>query len=93
MWRASAASTVWEKVFEKTVGIKTIKPSNPLLITPTGIAMSCEPFLPSKADLLKIRFRPKSLNLIFNFLRFSQYSSKERLFFGVFLALSGNQTF
>lgn len=38
-----------EKVFEKTVGIKTIKPSNPLLITPTGIAMSCEPFLPSKA--------------------------------------------
>lgn len=36
-----------EKVFEKTLGIKTIKPSNPLLITPTGIAMSCEPFTPT----------------------------------------------
>ena len=36
-----------EKVFQKTVGITTIKPSNPLLITPTGIAMSCEPFIPT----------------------------------------------
>lgn len=35
-----------EKIFEKTVGIKTIKPAHPLLITPTGIAMSCEAFLP-----------------------------------------------
>ena len=35
-----------EKIFEKTVGIKTIKPANPLFITPTGIAMSCEPFIP-----------------------------------------------
>lgn len=35
-----------EKIFEKTVGVKTIKPSYPLLITPTGIAMSCEAFLP-----------------------------------------------
>lgn len=35
-----------EKIFEKTVGVKTIKPANPLFITPTGIAMSCEPFIP-----------------------------------------------
>lgn len=48
MWRYLSPPR-YGKVFEKTVGIKTIKPSNPLLITPTGIAMSCEPFMPSKA--------------------------------------------
>lgn len=37
-----------EQIFEKTVGVKTIKPANPLLITPTGIAMSCEAFIPEK---------------------------------------------
>ncbi|MEG0712982.1 MAG: ethanolamine utilization protein EutJ [Niameybacter sp.] len=37
-----------ETIFEKTVGIRTVKPSNPLLITPTGIAMSCEAFTPEK---------------------------------------------
>lgn len=31
-----------EKVFEKETGIKTIKPQNPFLITPAGIAMNCE---------------------------------------------------
>ena len=30
-----------EKVFEKETGIKTIKPANPFLVTPTGIAMNC----------------------------------------------------
>jgi ethanolamine utilization protein EutJ len=30
-----------EKVFEKETGIKTIKPVNPFLVTPTGIAMNC----------------------------------------------------
>lgn len=36
-----------EKIFEKTTGIKTVRPSSPLLITPTGIAMSCDPFIPT----------------------------------------------
>ena len=31
-----------EKVFEKETGIKTIKPHNPFLVTPAGIAMNCE---------------------------------------------------
>ena len=31
-----------EGVFEKETGIKTIKPQNPFLVTPTGIAMNCE---------------------------------------------------
>jgi ethanolamine utilization EutJ-like protein len=30
-----------EKVFEKQVGIPTIKPNDPFLVTPTGIAMNC----------------------------------------------------
>lgn len=30
-----------EEVFEKYIGIKTLKPYNPLLVTPIGIAMSC----------------------------------------------------
>ena len=30
-----------EKVFEKETGIRTIKPANPFLVTPTGIAMNC----------------------------------------------------
>lgn len=33
--------TGMEKVFEDTVGIKTIKPADPFLVTPTGIAMNC----------------------------------------------------
>ena len=31
-----------ETVFEKETGIKTIKPANPFLVTPTGIAMNCK---------------------------------------------------
>lgn len=31
-----------EGVFEKVTGIPTIKPENPFLVTPTGIAMNCE---------------------------------------------------
>lgn len=31
-----------EKVFEKETGIKTIKPENPFLVTPAGIAINCE---------------------------------------------------
>ena len=31
-----------EKVFEKETGIKTVKPANPFLVTPTGIAMNCK---------------------------------------------------
>lgn len=31
-----------EKVFEKETGIKTIKPENPFLVTPAGIAMNCK---------------------------------------------------
>ena len=30
-----------EQVFEKEVGITAIKPANPFLVTPTGIAMNC----------------------------------------------------
>ena len=30
-----------EKVFEKETGIKTVKPANPFLVTPTGIAINC----------------------------------------------------
>lgn len=30
-----------EKVFEKQIGIPTIKPDDPFLVTPTGIAMNC----------------------------------------------------
>lgn len=30
-----------EEVFEKETGIRTIKPGNPLLVTPAGIAMNC----------------------------------------------------
>ena len=31
-----------EGVFEKVTGIKTMKPANPFLVTPTGIAMNCK---------------------------------------------------
>ncbi len=31
-----------EKIFEKETGIKTVKPANPFLVTPTGIAMNCK---------------------------------------------------
>ena len=31
-----------EGVFEKQTGIRTIKPANPFLVTPTGIAMNCK---------------------------------------------------
>lgn len=31
-----------EKIFEKETGITTIKPANPFLVTPTGIAMNCK---------------------------------------------------
>lgn len=31
-----------EQVFEKVTGVRTLRPANPLLITPTGIAMNCE---------------------------------------------------
>ncbi len=31
-----------EKVFQKAVGIKTVKPNDPFLVTPTGIAMNCK---------------------------------------------------
>ncbi|QAT43763.1 ethanolamine utilization protein EutJ [Aminipila luticellarii] len=30
-----------EKIFEKETGMKTIKPDNPFLVTPAGIAMNC----------------------------------------------------
>ena len=29
-------------VFEKVTGIHTVKPANPFLVTPTGIAMNCK---------------------------------------------------
>ncbi|WP_070000603.1 ethanolamine utilization protein EutJ [Cellulosilyticum sp. I15G10I2] len=35
-----------EGVFEKAAGLTTVKPENPFLVTPTGIAMSCIPFMP-----------------------------------------------
>ena len=31
----------FESVFEKETGVKTIKPKEPLLVTPLGIAMNC----------------------------------------------------
>lgn len=31
-----------ESIFEKETGIRTIKPANPFLVTPTGIAMNCK---------------------------------------------------
>ena len=31
-----------EQVFEKVTGVSTMRPANPLLITPAGIAMNCE---------------------------------------------------
>lgn len=31
-----------EQVFEKVTGIHTVKPANPFLVTPTGIAMNCK---------------------------------------------------
>ncbi|WP_312354958.1 ethanolamine utilization protein EutJ [Aminipila sp.] len=31
-----------EKIFEKETGMPTIKPDNPFLVTPAGIAMNCE---------------------------------------------------
>ncbi len=31
-----------EGIFEKETGIRTIKPANPFLVTPTGIAMNCK---------------------------------------------------
>ncbi len=31
-----------EKIFEKETGLTTIKPDNPFLVTPAGIAMNCE---------------------------------------------------
>mgnify|MGYP002508591061 CR=1 FL=1 len=30
-----------EDIFQKVTGIRTIKPANPFLVTPTGIAMNC----------------------------------------------------
>ena len=32
----------FESVFEKEIGVKTIKPKEPLLVTPLGIAMNCK---------------------------------------------------
>lgn len=34
--------TGMEKIIEKETGIRTIKPENPFLVTPTGIAMNCK---------------------------------------------------
>lgn len=31
-----------EKIFEKVTGIPTVKPNNPFLVTPAGIAMNCK---------------------------------------------------
>ena len=31
----------FEKTFEKWINIKTVKPYNPMLVTPLGIALSC----------------------------------------------------
>ena len=31
-----------EDIFQKVTGIRTIKPANPFLVTPTGIAMNCK---------------------------------------------------
>ena len=32
----------FEQVFEKEIGIKTVKPVEPLLVTPLGIAFNCQ---------------------------------------------------
>ena len=32
-----------EKIIEKETGIRTVKPENPFLVTPAGIAMNCQP--------------------------------------------------
>jgi ethanolamine utilization protein EutJ len=32
----------FEKIFEDETGIKTIKPVEPLLVTPLGIAFNCQ---------------------------------------------------
>lgn len=32
-----------ETIFERETGIRTVKPKNPFLVTPAGIAMNCEP--------------------------------------------------
>ena len=31
-----------EQIFEKQTGIRTIKPADPFLVTPAGIAMNCK---------------------------------------------------
>ena len=31
----------FESIFEQRIGVKTIKPKEPLLVTPLGIAMNC----------------------------------------------------
>lgn len=31
-----------ETIFEKETGIHTVKPENPFLVTPAGIAMNCK---------------------------------------------------
>ena len=38
---AQAILTGIEDIFQKVTGIRTIKPANPFLVTPTGIAMNC----------------------------------------------------
>ena len=32
-----------EAIIEKETGIRTVKPENPFLVTPAGIAMNCQP--------------------------------------------------
>ncbi len=39
-----------EKVMEEETGIKTIKPANPLLVTPLGIALGCKNFCGSSKE-------------------------------------------
>ena len=36
------AAILIEQVFEKVTGIHTVKPANPFLVTPAGIAMNCK---------------------------------------------------
>ena len=33
---------IFEGIIEKETGVRTIKPSNPFLVTPAGIAMNCK---------------------------------------------------
>lgn len=40
----TCALTGIEEVFTKVLGIKTVKPNHPMMVTPLGIAMSCEAF-------------------------------------------------